>query len=232
MTAGDKAKKILQKAKDENRSYVLENEVKELLTGYNLDVTKEKVCRHVDEAIGFAKTIGYPLVLKIVSPDVIHKSDSGGVKIGIKDDNELKKEFEQMLSTYHAQFSPESLKGISVQEMVGGQEVIIGAVKDPQFGHMMMVGSGGVFVEVFKDVAYRLSPIDKQEAEDMLKELKGYKLLTGYRGSPPVNVDALCESIVNVSLTLSDFPEIKEMDLNPILVNDKRAVVVDGRIFI
>ena len=232
MTSADKVRKIFQIAKDEKRSYVLENEVKDMLKEYNVDVTKEKVCKTVEEALAFTKEIGYPIVLKIVSPDVVHKSDSGGVKVGIKDDDDLKKEFQLMLDNYHKQFQAESLKGISVQEMVAGQEVIIGAVKDAQFGHMLMVGTGGVFVEIFKDVSYRLAPIDKSEAADMLKELKGYKLLTGFRGSKPVNIDALCESIANVSKALSELPEIKEMDLNPILVSDKRAVVVDGRIFI
>ena len=228
----NKIKEILSTARKENRSYVLEHEVKEMLKEYNLDVTKEKVCKNVDEAIEAANAIGYPLVLKVVSPDVVHKSDSGGVKVGIKGDDELKKSFDEMLASYNAQFPPETLKGISVQEMVSGEEVIIGAVKDPQFGHMLMVGIGGVFVEVFKDVAYRLAPVDKQEAKEMLSELKGYKLLTGYRGKQPVNIEKLCQALVDVSRALDELPEIKEMDLNPILVNDKRAVVADGRIFI
>ncbi len=232
MTSGEKIKKILSVAKEEKRSYVLEHEVKEMLKEYNLDVTKEKVCKNVEEALGAAKTVGYPLVLKVVSPDVVHKSDSGGVKVGIKDDDALKEAFAEMLTAYNSQFPPESLKGISVQEMVQGEEVIIGAVNDPQFGQMLMVGMGGVFVEIFKDVAYRLAPIDKREAEEMLKELKGYKLLTGYRGKAPVNIEALCQALVDVSRALSELPEIKEMDLNPILVSDKRAVVADGRIFI
>jgi acyl-CoA synthetase (NDP forming) len=232
MTNIEKVKGILAQAKEENRAYVLEHEVKEMLAEYDLDVTREQLCKTIDEAIEAANTIGYPVVLKIVSPDVVHKSDSGGVAVGIADDDALRKAYGKMISTYNAQFSAETLKGISVQEMVSGEEVIIGAVKDPQFGHMLMVGIGGVFVEVFKDVAYRLAPIDAREAEEMLKELKGYKMLTGYRGKDPVNIEKLCQSLVNVSRALEALPEIKEMDLNPIFVSDKRAVVADGRIFI
>ncbi|MBI5374007.1 MAG: acetate--CoA ligase family protein [Candidatus Schekmanbacteria bacterium] len=232
MRGEERARRIFSTAREEKRSYVLEYEVKEILKGYDIDVTKEVVCKTVDEAVQVAKNIGFPIVLKIVSTEVVHKSDSGGVKLGIKSEEELKAEFDKMLALYSGKFSAEALKGISVQEMVSGEEVIIGVLKDSQFGHMMMVGMGGVFVEVFKDVAYRLAPITEAEAMEMLKELKGFRLLDGYRGRKPANVKSLCETLSRVSTALEELPEIKEMDLNPVFVNDKRAVIADGRIFI
>ncbi|RMF94918.1 MAG: acetyl-CoA synthetase [Candidatus Schekmanbacteria bacterium] len=232
MRGEEKAKRIFSGAREENRSYVLEYEVKEILKGYEIDVTKEVICKTTDEALQAASSIGYPLVLKIVSTEVVHKSDSGGVKVGIKNENELKDEFNKMLNRYNEKYSSKGLKGISVQEMVSGEEVIIGVLNDKQFGHMMMVGMGGIFVEIFKDVAYRLAPIEEDEAMEMLKELKAYKLLTGYRGRKPANVEALCKTISKISKALDEIPEVKEMDLNPVFVNDQRAVVADGRIFI
>ena len=232
MRGEEKAKRIFSGAREEKRTYVLEYEVKEILKGYNIDVTREVVCKNTDEAAKVGSEVGYPLVLKIVSTEVVHKSDAGGVKLGIKDETELKAEFDKMLSLYNEKHSSQGLKGISVQEMVSGEEVIIGVLNDKQFGHMMMVGMGGVFVEIFKDVAYRLAPIEEDEAMDMLKELKGYKLLTGYRGKTPANVEKLCKTISTISKALEEIPEVKEMDLNPVFVNDKRAVVADGRIFI
>lgn len=232
MRGEEKAKRIFSGAREEKRSYVLEYEVKEILKGYDIDVTREVVCKNADEAAKVASDTGYPLVLKIVSAEVVHKSDSGGVKLGIKDEAELKQEFNKMLALYNEKYSSAGLKGISVQEMVSGEEVIIGVLNDKQFGYMMMVGMGGVFVEIFKDVSYRLAPVDEEEAMDMLKELKAFKLLTGYRGKKAANIKQLCKTISIISKALDELPEIKEMDLNPVFVNDKRVVVADGRIFI
>ena len=170
--------------------------------------------------------------MKMVSDEVVHKSDIGGVAVGLEDEETVRRTFHAMESGFKESWPIEKLQGLSVQEMVSGEEVIIGGIQDPQFGQMLMVGMGGVFVEVFQDVAYRLAPISEAEALEMLMELEGHELLTGYRGSQGVNMPALCKTIVGVSNVLNDLPEIREMDLNPVFANQDRVVVADARIFI
>ncbi|OGL49759.1 MAG: acetyl-CoA synthetase [Candidatus Schekmanbacteria bacterium RIFCSPHIGHO2_02_FULL_38_11] len=228
----EKVKEIFNKVKAENRSYVLEHEAKEALSLYGINVTKETVCKTSEEAVKAGEKIGFPVVLKVVSPDVVHKTDSGGVIVGVKSEQELEKGFNQIIEN-QKKFNPKAIiKGISVQEMAKGEEIIIGSVKDPQFGPMVMLGIGGIFVEIFKDVSYRLIPIEKIDAEEMLSELKGYPLLCGARGREKTNLESIKETLQNVSKFLLDFDEVKEMDLNPIFVNKERATVADARIFI
>ncbi len=197
-----------------------------------MDATQEIICETAQQATDAAKKIGYPVVMKIVSNEVVHKSDIGGVAVGLKDQEAVEQTFHSMESKFTKTWPIEKLTGISVQEMVSGVEVIVGAVKDPQFGQMLMVGMGGVFVEVFEDVAYRLAPIGEDEALEMLMELKGRKLLQGYRGSQGIDMPSLCKTIAGVSNVLNELPEIREMDLNPIFANPNRVVVADARIFI
>ena len=226
------AQQIFTQAREQGRSYILEYEVKRILADFGVDITKEIICETAQQAMDAANKIGYPVVMKMVSNEVVHKSDIGGVAVGLKDQEIVKQTFDSMESIFTKTWPIEKLTGISVQEMVSGEEVIIGAVKDPQFGQMLMVGMGGVFVEIFKDVAYRLAPISEDEALEMLMELKGYKLLQGYRGSEGVNMPSMCKTIAGVSNVLNELPEINEMDLNPIFANQDRVVVADARIFI
>ena len=227
-----KAQQIFAKAREQGRSYILEYEVKRILADSGVDITREIICETAEQATDAANKIGYPVVMKIVSDEVVHKSDIGGVAVDVKDQAAVEQTFNSMQSIFTKTWPIEKLTGISVQEMASGEEVIIGAVKDPQFGQMLMVGMGGVFVEVFEDVAYRLAPINEDEALQMLMELKGYKLLQGYRGSQGVNLPALCKTIAGVSNILNGLPEIREMDLNPIFANQDRVVVADARVFI
>jgi len=228
----EKVKEIFDKVKSENRSYVLEHEAKEALSFYGINTTKEILCKNPDEAVKAGEKIGFPIVLKIVSPDIVHKTDSGGVIVGIKNKEELGKAFNKIIEN-QKKINPKAvIKGISVQEMAKGEEIIIGSVKDPQFGPMVMLGIGGIFVEIFKDVSYRLIPIEKIDAEEMLSELKGFPLLCGARGRESVNLESIKLTLQNISKFLLDFDEIKEMDLNPIFVNKEKAVVADARIFI
>ncbi len=230
--AVQQAKQIFAQARQQDRSYILEYEVKRILADFGVDTTQEIICETAQQATDAANTIGYPVVMKIVSNEVVHKSDIGGVAVGLKDPEAVTQTFNAMESKFTNSWPIEKLTGISVQEMVSGAEVIIGAVKDPQFGQMLMVGMGGVFVEVFEDVAYRLAPIGEDEALEMLMELKGHKLLQGYRGSQAVDIPSLCKTIAGVSNVLNELPEIREMDLNPIFANPDRVVVADARIFI
>jgi len=228
----EKVKEIFSRIKSEGRSYVLEHEAKEALSLYGINTTREAICKTSDEAVKAGEKIGFPVVLKVVSPDVVHKTDSGGVKVGIKSKEELEKAFKEIIEN-QKKFNPKAdIRGISVQEMAKGEEIIIGAVKDPQFGPMVMFGIGGIFVEIFKDVSYRLIPIEKIDAEEMISEIKGYPLLCGARGKEAVNLESIKATLQNVSKFLIDFDEIKEMDLNPIFVNKEKATVADARIFI
>ena len=232
MANKEKVKEIFSRIKSEGRSYVLEHEAKEALSLYGINTTREAICKTADEAVKAGEKIGFPVVLKVVSPDVVHKTDSGGVKVGIKSKEELEKAFKEIIEN-QKKFNPKAdIRGISVQEMAKGEEIIIGAVKDPQFGPMVMFGIGGIFVEIFKDVSYRLIPIEKIDAEEMISEIKGYPLLCGARGKEAVNLESIKATLQNVSKFLIDFDEIKEMDLNPIFVNKEKATVADARIFI
>jgi len=226
------AQKIFSQARAQGRSYILEHEVKQILADFGVDTTLGIVCETAQQATDAANEIGYPVVMKMVSNEVVHKSDIGGVAVGLEDQEVVEQTFRSMESIFTKTWPIEKLTGISVQEMVSGEEVIIGAVRDPQFGQLLMVGLGGVLVEVVKDVAYRLAPISEDEALEMLMELKGHKLLQGYRGSPGVNMPSLCKTIAGVSTVLSELPEISEMDLNPIFANQDRVVVADARVFI
>ncbi len=228
----EKAASILNKVSKEGRNYVLEPEVKQILSLYGIRVTKERVCSSIDEAISTANEICYPVVLKVVSPEVIHKSDFGGVEIGIKDDSELKEAYTRILKNVQSKMPDANINGVSVQEMARGKEVMIGSVKDQDFGPLMVFGMGGILVEAVRDVSYRLAPVTGSEAQQMIEEISNYPLLKGYRGEKGVNLEKLRDSIARVSLLLVDFPEINEMDLNPVFVNENEAIVADGRMFI
>jgi 4-hydroxybutyryl-CoA synthetase (ADP-forming) len=182
-----------------------------------------------------AKQIGYPLVMKIVSPDIIHKSDAGGVKVGIKTDDELRNSFRTITENALKYRSDAKIKGALVQEMVkSAKETILGASQDPTFGPVIMFGLGGIYVEVLKDVVFRIVPIDEQEAINMVESIKTIKLLKGVRGEKSSDLKAIADSLQRLSQLVIDFPEIKEFDINPLLVLEegKGARVVDARIIL
>jgi 4-hydroxybutyrate---CoA ligase (ADP-forming) len=171
--------------------------------------------------------------MKIVSPDIIHKSDAGGVKVGLKNDNEIRLAFKEIMNNAKNYKPDAQIKGILVQELItSAKEVILGAKQDPLFGPLVMVGLGGIYVEVLKDVVFRLAPIDEQEAEKMVESIKAIKLLKGVRGETPSDLDAVVDSLQRLSQLIVDFPEIEEFDINPLLVLEKgKGVrVVDVRI--
>ncbi len=183
-----------------------------------------------EEAVKLANEIGYPVVLKVVSPQVIHKTEAGGVKMGIDSDEEIRKAYNDIISSIKEKVPDAEIDGISVDEMVCGTELIIGTSVDPQFGHMIMFGIGGIFVEIYKDVSFRLVPITPGDARDMLKEIKGKPLLEGARGRPKVDEKQLVDVLVKVSDLVSTFPKIREMDINPLIITEDGLVAVDARI--
>jgi len=228
-----KSSEILTQAKKENRKLLLEPEAKTICLEYGISVTKFMVAKNETEACKFAGDIGYPVVLKIVSPDVIHKSDVGGVIVGLKNANEVKKAYKQIVSNVKKHKPKAKIVGILVQEMApSSTEVIVGAIKDPQFGPALMFGLGGIFVEVLKDVTFRIAPINKEEAHEMITEVKAYPLLKGYRNLPPADINAIANILVNTSKLVMENQEIKELDLNPIMVYEKGTKTIDARILL
>jgi acyl-CoA synthetase (NDP forming) len=200
---------------------------------YDIPVTRFKLAKDEEEAAKYATAIGFPIVLKIVSPDIVHKSDVGGVIVGIKSVNEVKKGYRQIMNSIKKHKPDAKIVGVLVQEMApAGTEVIVGSIKDPQFGPAIMFGLGGVFVEVLKDVTFRIAPITDDEAAEMISEVKAYPLLQGYRNTPPADLKAITKILVNTSRLVTEHPEIKELDLNPIMVYEKGAKAVDARIIL
>jgi 4-hydroxybutyryl-CoA synthetase (ADP-forming) len=230
-----KVKSIFENVRKNGRSNLLEEEGYEVLEAYGFPTPKSVLCTTEQECMNAANQIGYPLVMKIVSPDIIHKSDAGGVKVGIKTDDELKNSFRTITENALKYKSDAKLKGVLVQEMVkSAKETILGASRDPTFGPVIMFGLGGIYVEVLKDVVFRIVPIDEQEAINMVEAIKTIKLLKGVRGEKSSDLRAISDSLQRLSQLVVDFPEIKEFDINPLLVLEvgKGARVVDARIIL
>lgn len=228
-----KVAQTFKKAREEGRNYLLEPEAKTICKEYGIPVTKFEVAKNVDEAAKFAEEIGYPVVLKIVSPDVIHKFDVGGVILDLNSAQEVKDAYKKILENVKKHKADTKIIGILVQEMAPqSTEVIVGATKDPQFGPALMFGLGGIFVEVLKDVTFRIAPITRQDAQEMVTEVKAYPILKGYRGQPSVDIDAIVDILLNTSRLVMDHLEIKELDLNPVMVYKKGAKTVDARIIL
>lgn len=228
-----KTSRIFMEARKEGRKYLFETEAKTVCMEYSIPVTKFKLAKNEAEAVKFAEEIGYPLVLKIVSPDIIHKSDVGGVIINLKNVKDVQKAYKQILKNVRKHQSKATIVGMLVQEMApSSTEVIVGATKDPQFGPAIMFGLGGIFVEVLKDVTFRIAPVTEDEAREMITEVRAYPLLKGYRNMPPADIDAIVKILLNTSRLVTEHEEIKELDLNPIMVYEKGAKTVDARIIL
>ena len=230
-----KVKSIFENVRKNGRSNLLEEEGYEVLEAYGFPTPKSLLCSREQECIDAAKEIGYPEVMKIVSPEIIHKSDAGGVKVGIKTDDELRNSFRTITENALKYKSDAKIKGVLVQEMVkSAKETILGASQDPTFGPVIMFGLGGIYVEVLKDVVFRIVPIDEQEATNMVESIKTIKLLKGVRGEKSSDLRAIADSLQRLSQLVVDFPEIKEFDINPLLVLEegKGARVVDARIIL
>ncbi|MSV26124.1 MAG: CoA-binding protein [Nitrosarchaeum sp.] len=217
-----KAKKIFDKVKKEKRPNLLEEEGQEVLKAYGLPLPKSALAKTEADAIKIAKQIGYPVVMKIASPQIIHKSDAGGVKVNLTNDSEIKEAFKIIISNAKKYNKNAEIKGVLIVEMIkGGKELIIGSKLESGFGPVIMLGMGGIYVEVLKDVTFKLAPVTDKEANDMIASIKTQKILEGVRGEKPSDILKLSECIQRLSQLVTDFKEIKELDMNPVLVMEK-----------
>jgi acyl-CoA synthetase (NDP forming) len=227
------ASQIFKKVAKEKRKSLLETEAKTVCMEYGIPVTKFKLAKNEEEAVKFADEMGYPIVVKIVSPEIIHKSDVGGVIINLKDGKDVRDAYKKILRNVRKYKAKAKIVGVLVQEMApSSTEVIVGATKDPQFGPAIMFGLGGIFVEILKDVTFRIAPVTEDEAREMIMEVKAYPLLKGYRNMPPADIDSIVKILLNTSRLVTQHEEIKELDLNPIMVYAKGAKTVDARIIL
>lgn len=230
-----KAENIFTKAKEKSEANLTTEETREVLSAYGFSLPQRIVTETSREAISAANSLGYPVVMKIVSPDILHKSDVGGVKVGITEKSQVARSFEDLISNAK-RFMPEALiLGVTVEEMIApGKEVVLGSSRDPSFGPLLMFGLGGIYVEVLKDVSFRIAPLTFNEAELMIKEIRSYPILKGVRGEEPSDLIAVRESLLRLSQLVTDFSEILEIDINPLMVlpAGKGAVVIDSRLTI
>jgi acetyltransferase len=231
----DAVQRIFARARDEGRVNLGEVEARQVLSAYGIAVPESRIVESAEEAAEHAEAIGFPVVMKIISPDILHKSDIGGVRVNIRDRQEAIDAYELMMLRVHRYAPAAVLRGVFVQEMVaGGQEVIIGSTRDPQFGPLVMFGLGGIYVEVLRDVSFRVAPFGRRHARRMIQEIRSAPLLRGARGERPSDIDAIAQCLLVASQMVTDFPEIVEMDINPLKVAEPGAgaVAVDARITI
>jgi acetyltransferase len=223
---------IFQRVMEEKRSRLKDSEAQDVLKAYGFRFPKNYFARTSAEAIQAARNIGHPVVMKIISPQVIHKSDIGGVRLNLKNDDEIEKAFFE-ITTHARNIIPSAqIYGVMIQEMIkDGKEIIAGITKDPQFGHMVMFGMGGIYVEVLKDVSFRINPLSLEDAHDMIRETRTFPLLRGVRGEPEADLEAIENALLLLSQMASDFPYILEADINPLLVMErgKGIVAIDAR---
>jgi acetyltransferase len=212
-----------------------EAETRPLLEAYRIPVIQGRVAHSAQEAAIIASGIGKPVALKIVSPDILHKSDVGGIILNLDTPQSVSAAYEQMMTTIQSKLPQANLKGVLIEEMAPpGSEVIIGMRRDPSFGPLVMFGMGGIYVELFKDVAFRVAPFDRKQAEQMITETKAGTLLAGYRGQPKADLDAIVDVILKLSQLALDFPQIEEVEINPLSVGPagQGAIALDGRIIL
>jgi acyl-CoA synthetase (NDP forming) len=224
---------ILDEVKKEGRSILTEFESKRILKQIGVPVVESRLAKNQKEAFSISQKIGFPVVLKITSPDVVHKTDAGGVRLGLRNGAEVKKAYAAILRSVKKKYPRALIHGISVQKMAPpGTEVIIGTSKDPQFGPVIMFGLGGIFVEVLKDVSFRVIPVGRKDAREMIQEIKGFPLLQGYRGKVPASIPSLIGIILKISKFINENPQIREMELNPVYAYRDKALAVDARIIL
>jgi acetyltransferase len=206
-----------------------ESECKKIMNKYRIPTTKEFLAKKPEEAVKFAKKIGYPVVLKVDSKDIIHKTESRTVVTNVRNGEEVMESFQRIIKNAKRHKPNAKINGVIVQEHVEGYETIVGGKIDPQFGPVILFGAGGVFTEVLKDTAIRICPIEREDAEEMINEIKYSKILKGYRGEPPAKINEVINILLKVSKIMMK-ENVKEMDINPLIVSHKEAKAVDVRI--
>jgi len=228
-----KAQKIISDAVASSRKSLLEPEALDVLKTWEIPVPECVVVKDVEEAVSAAKNIGYPVVLKVISPDILHKTEAGGVKTGLKNEQEIVDSFNEMIFDISERHTTAKIEGFLIEKMVDkGIEVIIGGIRDAQFGPAVMFGVGGVMVELLNDVSFRLAPVTEEECIEMMMEIKSYPLLTGYRGAEPCDMDAITNIIIKVGSIMHEVDGIREMEINPLIAYPKGVMAVDARVIL
>jgi acyl-CoA synthetase (NDP forming) len=223
---------LLKKLRKERRNFLIETEARELLSKYRIPFSKWALAKNEEEAVKLSKKIGFPVTLKIVSKDIVHKSEVGGVMLNLMNEADVKKGYNLIMKNVKRRKPKAKIEGILVSKMIeGGKEVIVGGIRDPQFGHLVVFGAGGIYTELVKDVSFRAVPLTRKDAEEMIKETKIYEILRGCRGKK-YDVNAITKILIKTSKFLEENEKIKELDINPLLVLEKGAVAVDARIVV
>jgi len=226
-------KKLFKKVREAKRHNLLETESRDLLKEYHISLPEAELANNLDKAVEAGNRLGYPLAMKVVSPEIIHKSDAGGIKLGLNNQEDIKTAFNEIITNAEKVVKKEKILGTLISPMAKkGQECIIGMIRDAQFGPVIMFGLGGIFVEVLKDVSFRVAPLAAEDIDEMVEEIKGYKILTGIRGEKPKDIAAIKNILVRLSEIVIDNPEIKEIDLNPVIVHENGASIVDSRVIL
>lgn len=229
----ERARTIFKAAAAEGRKELTTRESLEVLDAYGVRICRSGMAKTVEEAVEIAERIGFPVVMKMTSKTTSHKTDVGGVRVGIRSAEALRREYADLVEKLEAKGLLDGLEGVLIQEMVEGKrEMVCGIASDPQYGPMVMFGLGGVFVEVLKDVVFRLAPLTDVDAAEMVRSVKAFKLLQGARGTTPAQIDRVEETLLRISRLVSDFPAVKELDINPLMISEKSGepIAVDGRI--
>jgi acyl-CoA synthetase (NDP forming) len=224
---------MIERARSEDRVFLTEIESKELLRQAGINTIDTRLAISGSEAVSISQHLGFPVVLKIASPDIVHKNDAGGVRLGLETPEQVEKAYDEILTEVAQKHPQARVQGVSVQRLAPpGIEVIIGMSKDAQFGPVLLFGLGGVWVEILEDTSLRIIPVTQKDAAEMIKEIKGYQLLTGYQGQEPVDVSKLEDFLLAISDFVEENPVIKELDINPIFAYSHGAVAVDARVIL
>jgi acetyltransferase len=225
--------RIFEHVRADGRVQIGDAEARDILEAYRIPIPGSKLCRTAEEAVAFAQEAGYPVVMKIASPDILHKTDIGGVRLNIQSPSDVRDSFDLLTFRAMRHMPDAEIWGCLVQQQVrGGKEVIVGMNRDPQFGPLVMFGLGGIYVEALRDVAFRIAPFSRDEAREMMREIRSFNLLRGVRGEPPSDIEASTDTLLKLSQLVTDFPEIVEMDVNPLMVFEegKGVMGIDMRL--
>jgi len=221
---------IIKQARNEGRAFLTEVESKEILGQAGIAVNDTKLATSKAEAVADAGQLGFPVVMKIISPDIIHKSDAGGIKLDLRTPEQVEEAYVEILANCKSKHPNAEIYGVSVQKSIQpGVELIIGMFTDAQFGPVLMFGLGGIWTEVLEDTSLRVTPVTRKDIREMIEEIKGYKLLTGYRGQAPVDISKLEDMLMVVSDFVEKNPEVKEIDINPVIASGNSILAVDAR---
>ncbi|MGI8552972.1 MAG: acetate--CoA ligase family protein [Dehalococcoidia bacterium] len=222
---------LFQRAREDGRALLSEVESKQVVQRAGIATAEASLAADAEQAVAAADAIGYPVVLKVISAEITHKSDVGGVELGLRDATAVRAAFDRIMAGAGTARPEAKLDGVSVQAMARpGTEVIIGVIRDPQFGPVLMFGLGGILVEVLRDVSFRLIPVSRRDVRQMIREITAFPLLEGYRGREPADLTAIEDMLLKVSGLVEAHPEIEELDLNPVLAYRDSALAVDARV--